>query len=173
MIGRAGHGDEDAQSWLYRQYCKAMYNICVRMTGHSHNAEDVLQDAFILAFKNLHQVKNPESFAGWLRRIVVNECIRYSKRSLSWTTLNENHGEYFFEETTEWWTDVTMELIQTEIKNLPEGCRQVFVLYVLEDYSHKEIAESVGISESTSKSQYHRARQLLKERITKQISVNG
>ncbi|MFK5019542.1 RNA polymerase sigma factor, partial [Klebsiella pneumoniae] len=65
------------------------------------------------------------------------------------------------------------KVIHQEIKSLPDGCRQVFNLYVLEDYPHKEIADKLGISESTSKSLYHRAKQLLKERITKQLIING
>jgi len=77
------------------------------------------------------------------------------------------------DDASEWWTSISLDLIHREIKGLPDGCRQVFNLYVLEDYSHKEIAESLAISESTSKSQYRRAKQLLKERITAQIQVHG
>jgi RNA polymerase sigma-70 factor (ECF subfamily) len=69
--------------------------------------------------------------------------------------------------------DLSFEKIQNEIKLLPDGCRQVFNLFVVEDYSHKEIAEALKISESTSKSQYHRARQLLKERLTKHLMSHG
>lgn len=143
------------------------------MTGSQRYAEDVLQDAFIIAFRQLEQLKEPASFGGWLRRIVVNECIRYSKRSFYWSEWEADQWEQIPEEPGEWWTTVSMEMLQQEIRKLPEGCRQVFVLYVLEDFTHKDIAASMGISESTSKSQYQRARQLLRERITQQVATHG
>lgn len=174
IVRKAGHGDGDAQALLYRQYSKAMFNICIRMTGNRGDAEDVLQDAFIQAFKNVGQLKQPEAFGGWLRRIVVNECIRYSKRSFTWDDWHDSHHDNTEDEATNWWTTINLDMVHREIKTLPEGCRQVFVLFVLEDYSHKHIAECLGVSENTSKSQYHRARKLLKERITKQMDIiNG
>lgn len=169
---RAGQGDADAQSLLYRQYSKAMFNICVRMTGRHTDAEDVLHDAFVIAFKHLSQIKKPEAFGGWLRRIVVTECIRHSKVNSNHMNLDDS-----FEHTVssndsdEWLPGISIELLHQEIKALPDGCRQVFVLYAMEDFAHKDIAGNLGISESTSKSQYHRARQLLKERITKKMEL--
>ncbi len=143
------------------------------MTGNRNDAEDLLQDAFIIAFKSLHQLKDPVQFGGWLKRIVVNECIRFSKKNVRWNDWEEDKNQHIADEETEWWKTVNFEIIHKEIRGLPEGCRQVFNLYVLEDYSHKAIAENLGITESTSKSQYHRARQLLKERITKQLQIHG
>jgi RNA polymerase sigma-70 factor (ECF subfamily) len=141
----------------------------MRMTGNVQNARDVLQEAFILAFKHLRQVKHPEQFAGWLRRIVINECIRFSKRSVQWRSLEDSDYEPVPDEGPAWWTAIGPELVHEAIKELPEGCRQVFVLYVLEDFSHKDIAKSLRISESTSKSQYQRARKLLKDRLLKKV----
>ena len=143
------------------------------MTSNRSDAEDILQDAFIIAFRNLHQLKDALQFGGWLKRIVVNECIRFSKKTIYWNDWEEEKTQQIADEATEWWKTVDFNIIHQEIKGLPDGCRQVFNLYVLEDYSHKAIAESLGISESTSKSQYHRARQLLKERITKQLQIHG
>ncbi|MFX7816626.1 RNA polymerase sigma factor, partial [Acinetobacter baumannii] len=79
MITKASRGDRAAQSWLYEQYSKAMVNICSRMTGNRADAEDLLQESFLIAFKNLGQLKDINQFGGWLKRIVVNECIRFSK----------------------------------------------------------------------------------------------
>lgn len=142
------------------------------MAGNRMQAEDLLHDAFILAFKNLKQLNRPETFAGWLRKIVVNECIRQLKQRITWDDHQEHHEAIQDEESGFDW--VSPETVQEEIKNLPDGCRQVFVLYVLEDFSHKEIGERLGMSESTSKSQYHRSRTLLKERINKKIAAaNG
>ncbi len=173
IVRRAGQGDGDAQALLYQQYSKAMYNICIRMTGTRNDAEDLLHDAFLKAFKKLDQLKQPEAFGGWLRQIVVNECIRHSRFHVNWNNWEDHHEETLADEATEWWTTVSLDLVHREIKELPEGCRQVFVLFVLEDYSHRQIAENLGISEGTSKSQYHRARTMLKDRINKKMAVNG
>ena len=165
--------DAEAHAWLYRQYSKAMFNICIRMTGRQQDAEDVLQDAFLAAFKNLDQLKDPLSFGGWLRRIVVNECIRFSKTMVPHAEWNSDEHEQAASSSEEWWSMVSLETLHREIKLLPGGCRQVFVLYAMEDYTHRDIAASLGISESTSKSQYHRARQLLRQRITEQMTIHG
>ncbi len=170
---KACTGDTDAQAWLYQQYSKAMFNICIRMTGNRNDAEDILQDAFIQAFMKLHQLKDAQLFGGWLKKIVVNECIRHSKKSFNWETWEDERNNQYVNDETEWWKTINFNIIHQEIKSLPDGCRQVFNLFVVEDFSHKEIAEQLNISESTSKSQYHRARQLLKERITKQIVLHG
>ena len=169
---KAGQGDRTAQSALYAAYSKAMYNLCIRMTGHAPDAQDVLQDAFVHAFGHLHQLKQPEAFGGWLHRIVINHCIRFSRDRLRWEPM-EGETDDLPGEGPEWWSSIPLQVAHEEIKRLPEGCRQVFVLYVLEDLGHREIAENLGISESTSKSQYQRARRLLKERITQKIVLNG
>lgn len=143
------------------------------MTGSSTDAQDLLQDAFIEAFRQLGQLKQPGAFAGWLRRIVINKCIRFSKNQVRWGSLDQDEMVYNPDLETEWWLNIPLELIQQEIKNLPGGCREVFVLYALEDFGHKEIARNLGISESTSKSQYQRARKLLRDRITNKTHLNG
>ncbi len=173
VVRKACKGDVEAQALLYHQYSKAMFNICTRMTGNLNDAEDILQDAFVIAFRNLYQLREPTQFGGWLKRIVVNECIRFSKKNTRWNEWNDQINDTLADDPTEWWTNISLDIIHREIKGLPDGCRQVFNLYVLEDYSHKEIAESLSISESTSKTQYRRARQLLKERITMQMQVHG
>ncbi|HVZ25854.1 MAG TPA: sigma-70 family RNA polymerase sigma factor [Sediminibacterium sp.] len=170
---KACQGDADAQAWLYQQYSKAMFNICMRMAGNRNDAEDILQDVFILAFKNLAQLKEPAHFGGWLKRIVINECIRQGRKHVNWDTWDESRHEHPPTEDLEWWKTIRFELVHEAIKSLPAGCRQVFNLYVIEDFSHKEIAEQLGITESTSKSQYHRARFLLKDKIQQQLAIHG
>ncbi|MFL9482165.1 RNA polymerase sigma factor [Chitinophagaceae bacterium LWZ2-11] len=170
---KARHGDTNAQALLYQQYSKAMFNICTRMAGNRNDAEDILQEAFIKAFNNLHQLKEDVLFGGWLKTITVNECIKHSKKTFYWNDWDDTHNDMLSVEEPEWWKTISFDLIHKEIKALPEGCRQIFSLYVFEDYSHRDIAETLGISESTSKSQYHRARQLLKERISKQLQAHG
>jgi RNA polymerase sigma-70 factor (ECF subfamily) len=172
-VNKACKGDATAQAWLYKQYSKAMFNICTRMTGNLSDAEDLLQDCFVIAFNRLHQLKAAEQFGGWLKRIVVNECIRFSKKQIRWEEWDGNQLNSVANDEAEWWKTIDFSLIHDAIKSLPDGCRQVFNLYVFENFSHKQIAESMGISESTSKSQYQRARQLLQQRLTKTFQIHG
>lgn len=165
LIQQAQRGNAVAMEALYKQYSKAMYNVCTRMMGDRNSAEDVLQDSFIVAFKSLQQLKDASQFGGWLKRIVINECIRQGKKKNSWTEWEDDLHDTPDTDEASWWDTVEMAEIHAQIKALPDGCRQVFMLYAIEDYSHKDIAASVEISESTSKSQYHRAKQLLKERL--------
>ena len=172
-VTKAGRGDRSAQAELYRYYGKAMYNICIRMTGNNVDAQDVLQEAFIEAFRQLGKLKQAGAFGGWLRRITINKCIRFSSVHVRWSSLEEDGAGLDLAEEPVWWLDVPPELVQEEIKGLPGGCREVFVLFALEDFGHKEIARALSISESTSKSQYQRARKLLRERITNKMRLNG
>jgi RNA polymerase sigma factor (sigma-70 family) len=172
-VVKAGQGDRSAQAELYRYYGKAMYNICIRMTGNAADAQDILQEAFMEAYRQLGKLKQPGAFGGWLRRITINRCIRFSRDHVRWGGLEEEGMVLVLEEEPAWWLSVPPEVVQEEIKGLPGGCREVFVLFVLEDFGHKEIARDMGISESTSKSQYQRARKLLRERITDKMRLNG
>ncbi len=168
----AGKGNAPAQAALYQQFSKAMYNICLRMAGNKMLAEDLLHDAFIIAFKKLKQLKQAEAFPGWLRKIVLNECIKQSRNKLYFED-EEDVAERAEDVTENWWENISLEVLHQEIKRLPDGCRQVFVLYVLEDFPHRVIADKLGCSESTSKSQYHRSRSLLRERITKKMEMQN
>jgi RNA polymerase sigma factor (sigma-70 family) len=173
IVRKASSGDAHSQSLLYQQYSKAMFSICIRMAGNRSDAEDILQEAFITAFAKLFQLKDTLQFGGWLKRIVVNECIRFTKKQFPFTDWNEELYQEITDDEPEWWTTVSLQVIHLQIKALPDGCRQIFNLYVLESFTHKEIAQTLNISESTSKSQYQRARQLLKDRITKQLQLHG
>lgn len=143
-----------------------MFGICMRMLGRRDDAEDVLQEAFIIAFNKIRQLDEDKNFGGWFRRIVINECIRYSKKRFHWQELDtEPEPDYAAEE--EWFEDIPLEVVYEAIKQLPGGYRQVFNLFAVENYSHREIARMLAITESTSKSQYHKARKQLKERLLK------
>ena len=158
---------------LYKKAFPVVAKYISRMGGSFDEAKDIFQDAFIEAFRHLGQLKQPGAFAGWLRRIMINKCIQFSKSHVRWSSLDQDGMDPNADQETAWWLNVPFQLVQEEIKNLPNGCREVFVLYALEDFGHKEIARNLGISESTSKSQYQRARKLLRERITKQMHFNG
>jgi RNA polymerase sigma factor (sigma-70 family) len=162
----ARRGDEHALSVLYSQYSKQMFGLCMKMLGRRDEAEDVLQEAFVIAFNKLRHLHKDDKFGGWLRRIVINECIRHSKRKIQWQELTAEE-EMDFDEEEDWFLGIEPETVYKAIKQLPDGYRQVFNLFAVENLSHKAIAAMLGISESTSKSQYHKGRKYLKELLLK------
>ena len=159
-------GNRQAQFELYRLYSKAMYNVCLRMLKNSTDAEDVLQNSFMDAFNRLSTFGFQSSFGAWMKRIVINNCINFlQRRKFSFDEYDANtHGK----DAIQYEEDVTdevlnVERIQKAMAQLPDGYRVVFSLYMFEGYDHEEISEVLKISESTSKSQFHRAKIKLKE----------
>ncbi len=142
-----------------------MYNAAYRIVNDDEEAEDVLQEAFISAFGNLEHYRGDATFGAWLKRIVVNKAINYlKKRQLD--RLPEHDKWDVKEEETSDPIDhfpYTVEQVRLAIQNLPDGYRAVLSLYLLEGYDHGEIGEILGISESTSKSQFNRSKKKLKE----------
>lgn len=166
-------GDRSAQYALYKQYSKAMYNICYRITNDPDDAKDVLQEAFLSAFNNLSAFKGESSFGAWLKRIVVNSSINHVKKNkILYTQLDGHDIEH---ETTIQDHEIVLEIdrIKEALQQLPDGFRTVLSLYLFEGYDHREIAEILNISESTSKSQYNRAKKRLKEILKERVYVNG
>jgi len=167
LVEQSKKGDRKAQFALYNQYVDAMFQISLRMLNNRIDAEDILQESFVKAFKNLNQFKYESSFGAWLKRIVINNCINHiKKRKLKWVDI-ENVQIDVTEETGESKLNhlPKIELIKEKIKELPDGFRVVLSLYLLEGYDHKEISQILNISESTSKTQYHRAKNKLKQLI--------
>jgi RNA polymerase sigma-70 factor (ECF subfamily) len=150
-----------------------MYNICYRITNDPDDAEDVLQEAFLSAFRNLGSFKGESSFGAWLKKIVVNSSINHIKKNrIMYTRLDEfeaendpgiNDNEIFLE----------IDRVKEAVQQLPDGFRTVLSLYLFEGYDHREIASILDISESTSKSQYNRAKKRLKEILKERIYING
>lgn len=164
VIERCKQGDNRAQYELYKLYSKAMFNVSMRITNDYAEAEDVLQEAFISAFKNLNSFKGEASFGSWLKKIVVNAAINaIRKRKAELVPLEErvigDIADEIYEDNTDW----QIEKIRRAIQKLPDGYRVVLSLYLLEGFDHAEIGEILGISESTSKSQYSRAKKKLSE----------
>lgn len=141
-----------------------MFNTALRITGEQSDAEDVLQEAFVSAFQNLTSYREDASFGAWLKRIVINKAlnqVQKSKRDLM--LADEVKSE---QAVTEWHEETeptySVETVKSAMKELPSGFRTVLSLYLFEGYDHKEISEILGITESTSKSQYKRAKDKLK-----------
>ena len=150
-----------SQKALYDQYSKAMFNVAVRILGTVPEAEDALQESFIKMFNSLSKFDGRVSFGAWFKRITINECLnRLRKNKLNWMEIKEDIPETTTEEKEGVFTP---EKLNQAISNLPDGCRAVFTLKAFEEYKHDEIAESLGISLSTSKSQFVRAKKLLKQ----------
>lgn len=157
--------DAKAQYKLYKLYGKGMFNVAVRMTNNRGLAEDILQDAFIKAFTEIHKLKDEKAFGGWLKRIVINRCIDVSRKEkmifADVEALRNQHNEIAEEVDS----DIDPGLVHGLIKKLPDGAREILVLRAMEGYRHAEIGEKLGISESTAKTQFFRAKQLLAQMI--------
>jgi RNA polymerase sigma factor (sigma-70 family) len=162
LIEECRKGSIKAQFMLYNQYSKAMYNLAYRMMNNREDAEDVLQEAFLECFRNISSFRFESTFGAWLKRILVNRCIRKKKIDVE---LMENIPAVIPEEEAELVYDTT--LIYKGIECLPDGYRIILTLYLLEGYDHTEIAQILSISESTSKSQYSRAKDKLRTILSK------
>lgn len=157
-------GNSKAQHQLYQLYARAMYNICYRMMNKREEAEDMLQEAFAEAFYRLETYRYESAFGAWLKRITINKCINALKKRKADLVPVENYGEQPVDEnSSEEMPGITVEKVQHAMEYLPEGYRVIFSLYLLEGYDHAEISQIMGISEATSKSQYSRAKQRMKE----------
>jgi RNA polymerase sigma-70 factor (ECF subfamily) len=164
LIARCRAGDRQAHYSLYKMYSKAMYNVGYRITGNEDEAEDVLQEAFINAFRNLDSYRGDAAFGAWLKRIVVNKAINaVKKKKHTPIPEDENWDVSDDEPAADYGDGLTVERVRQGIEQLPAGYRTVLSLYLLEGYDHQEIAEILGISESTSKSQLNRAKNKLRE----------
>ena len=159
-------GERQAQFELYRLYSKAMYNVCVRMLKNTTDAEDILQNSFIDVFTKLHTFAFQSTIGAWMKRIVINNCINYLQRKkFNFDEFDsQTHGKDMieFDESTSFGDGLSVEKVQKALLQLPDGYRVVFSLYMFEGYDHEEISEILKISESTSKSQFHRAKQKLR-----------
>lgn len=147
-----------------------MYNVSFRITGREEDAEDAVQDAFISAFRNLESYRADATFGAWLKRIVVNKSINVLKKRKYELMPEVGDWDVAQEETPpDYREDLTVGRVKKAIEELPDGYRAVLSLYLLEGYDHQEIAEIMGISESTSKSQLNRAKGKLREKLTVRI----
>ena len=156
--------DRRSQKQLYQTYFKSMFQICLSYSGDRVEAKDILQEAFIKVFTNLEKFDSKNSMEGWIRRIVTNTAIDYFRKRRRLVFLNEIPDEPDEEEKGSFTLqDLTNDIILRYVKQLPDGARVVFNLFAVEGLPHKEIAEKLNITEGTSKSQYKRARNLLKK----------
>lgn len=164
LVERCKRGDALGYTELYRQYSRAMFNTCLRIVNNVTEAEDVLQESFIEAFKNLHGFEYRTSFGGWLKQICINRSInQLKKRKVTWVDIDDSQTDHLEDQTErdDYETKLQVEAVKNGIKKLPDGYRTVLSLYLLEGYDHEEISEILDVAESTTRSQYIRAKQKL------------
>ncbi len=153
-----------AQKYIYDKYASKFLAVCVRYIGDVQTAEDVLMESIMKIFSNINKFQNKGSFEGWMRRIVVNESINYIRKNkiihLSIDKIQIENND--LDDTT---NVHSAENLLKIINKLPDGYRTIFNMYAIEGYKHKEIAELLNISESTSKSQLFKARNILKNEL--------
>lgn len=169
LVKRCRNNEAEAQRILFNRYAEPMMLVCLRYLSNREDAREALMDSFLRFFKSIsrYEWRGEGSVRAWLKQITINQCLmRLRKKKLFFDELDETaQGENWIRED-EALARLSVKEILKVLEELPEGYRIVFNLYVIEDMGHKDIAELLDISESTSKSQLHRARKALQEKLT-------
>ncbi|NND94617.1 MAG: sigma-70 family RNA polymerase sigma factor [Flavobacteriales bacterium] len=167
LIERCQRNEARAQAEIYRLYSKAMYNVSLRIVGNREDAEDVLQESFVSAFRSIDLFRAESSFGSWLKRIVINRSLNQIRGKIYFTEVKDEIMGFFdsAEEEEQDEIEYSVKDIKNVLTQLSDGYRAVFTLYMFEDHSHKEIAELLKITESTSKSQLNRAKKKVREHL--------
>jgi RNA polymerase sigma-70 factor (ECF subfamily) len=156
--------DASAQRELYNRFSPKMLAVCYRFGHNREDAEDMLQEGFIKVFSQIHTFRNQGAFEGWVRRIIVHTCINNLKKNKKFNeSVDIIHATSLYVREESVPSIVQAKQVVECIRLLPMGYRTVLNLYAIEGYSHKEIAEMLDIEESTSRSQYTRAKQMLED----------
>jgi len=157
------NGDDLAQKMLYESHKVKMFMICLRYSNDKSEAEDMLQEGFIKIYKDLKQYKGTGSLGAWMSRVMVHAALSYLRKwKGKYMFLEENLHSYSYTAPENTYANIGAKEITNMIQLLPQGYKTVFNLYVIDGYSHKEIADMLDISESTSKTQLFKAKKTLK-----------
>jgi RNA polymerase sigma-70 factor (ECF subfamily) len=165
VIELAVENNRHAQHEIYTKFSPKMLSVCRQYSKDLHQAEDIMITAFMKVFTNLKNFEHKGSFEGWIRRIMVNECISFLRVQKKVKFIEDEN--YFEESFNNIESQFSVDDIQFLIDNLPDGYRMVFNLYCIEGFKHQEIATMLGINEGTSKSQLSHARKMLQEQVNK------
>ena len=165
LIKKCIIGERSAQQSLYSRYSPKMFAVCLRYAKDYHSAEDILQEGFIKVYRYIAKFRREGSFEGWMRRIFVNTAIEHLRKSVSMYSITDEDGRAMNILDENVFDHLDYQDLLEMIQRLSPGYRTIFNLYVIEGYPHKEIANMLGISEGTSKSQLARARFILKNKI--------
>jgi RNA polymerase sigma-70 factor (ECF subfamily) len=168
IIAGCLRNDPSAQRELYNRYSPKMLSVCYRYAQSREDAEDMLQEAFIKVFTQIHTFQNKGAFEGWIRRIIVHTCINFLKKYKKFSDSLDLEQANYVQVKEETMPSIMQAKQVTEcIRLLPVGYRTVLNLYAIEGYSHREISEMLDIEESTSRSQYTRAKTMLENVLVK------
>ncbi|MCF8416596.1 MAG: sigma-70 family RNA polymerase sigma factor [Crocinitomicaceae bacterium] len=160
-------GNPRAQRMLFDRFSSKMLGVCLRYAKDSEQADDILQDGFVKVFTKLKDFKNAGSLEGWIRRVMVNTALdQIRKNGKTLGDVSVEDVQYKIENNDHIAEQLMAEDLLKLINSMPDGYKVVFNMFAIEGYTHNEIADTLGISESTSKSQYSRARAYLRERIS-------
>lgn len=165
VIAKAIKNDREAQKQIFDTHAPKMLGVCRQYVKDNHHAEELMLSGFLKVYNNLHKFEAKGSFEGWIRRIMVNTCLSYLRKKNPIQVTDEEY--VYHNHATESLENTSVEDIQKLIDLLPEGYKMVFNLYAIEGYKHAEIAEELGITVSTSKSQLFKARKWLQEHYVK------
>lgn len=170
LITGCQQADAKAQKLLYKRFASQMYGVCMRYLKNEMDAEDALLNGFMKIYKNIDRFEAKGSFEGWVRRIMVNEALAFlRKKEPLHMGIDDSHIQVAGSGTAD--QDLAEGELLELLRTLPAGYRAVFNLYAIEGYGHKEIAEMLGITEGTSKSQLSKARAMLQRRLTDSVAV--
>jgi RNA polymerase sigma factor (sigma-70 family) len=163
LIGACLREERWAQKQLYETYYGRLLTVCLRYSNNSEDARDILNEGFVKVFRFLDRYKVGTSLDGWMRRIMINTSIDFYRKEMRHRSDDLEAAEYKISEDTDIASNYAAQEILKAIQLLPPAYRAVFNLYAIEGYSHKEVAEALGITESTSRSNLVKARVKLKE----------
>jgi len=173
LISASLKNDIKSQKALFDKYKNSMKALCFRYTGNNQDAEDVMQEGFILIFSKLKNYKHEGSFEGWIRKIMINVALKYIKKKKKLYTEDIKTIYNLYDKNQDAISGMSSDELLNLLTQLPVGYRTVFNMYVIEGYSHKEIGQMLKIAESSSRSQLAKAKNMLKKLIIELYSHNG
>jgi RNA polymerase sigma factor (sigma-70 family) len=162
LIDKCLKGDQRAQKALFEKFSRKMMSVCMRYVSDREQAEDVLQDGFVKVFGHLNSFKREGSFEGWIRRTMINTALDHIRKKQKLNLdVDISEADYLVGEAEKSLGKMRVEELMLIINDMPTGYRTVFNLYAIEGYTHQEIADELGVTESTSKTQFRKARTYL------------
>ncbi len=169
LVKRLKKKDKKAQKILFDKYSALFYAMSLRYAYSSDEAQDIMQEGFLRIFRNIKQFSGKGSFEGWMKRIIINNAINYYHKYYKYRYHDDVSESVKIETNDKLYdeNDFTYEELLSLINDLPPGYKTIFNLYAVEGFKHKEIAKMLKISENTSKSQYHRAKKILQDKLEK------
>ncbi len=167
LVRGCAKGERAAQQALYDRYCRKLMVVCLRYVKNEPEAEDILQEGFIKIFNGMKSFRFESKIETWMTRIIINTAINHQRKNLYLMPMVDIIDAGLHEDEKISLADFNLSELIAIVQSLPDGCRMVFNLFAIEGYGHKEIGEMLRISESTSKSQYNRAKNLLRAKLEK------